>query len=325
MHGGDRNRTSPFAFTGNKFEFRALGSRMSLGAAQHGAQHDRRRGDRRARRRSSRPSSTAGTELDDGRHSRSSRRPRTANKQIVFDGDGYSEEWHAEAEKRGLLQPAHDARRAAVARRRADRRRCSRSTACSPSASSRRATRSLVEQYVIKLNIEAETAASIARTMILPAAVRHLDAAQGGRRRGPRSTRPTPLVDELVEAIVALEEANDGPPGRRGRSSWRKYMRDTVIAAMDGVRDGRRQAREASSPTTSGRCRSTRRCCSSSSRRRRTLAGSEAPARRGFRRSRSRPDKVSATSVREGRRGDLTGGASSHPAAKWPPRSASLK
>ena len=31
MHGGDRNRTSPFAFTGNKFEFRALGSSMSLG------------------------------------------------------------------------------------------------------------------------------------------------------------------------------------------------------------------------------------------------------------------------------------------------------
>src|SRR4029078_9166069 len=30
-HGGDRNRTSPFAFTGNKFEFRALGSSMSLG------------------------------------------------------------------------------------------------------------------------------------------------------------------------------------------------------------------------------------------------------------------------------------------------------
>ena len=31
MHGGDRNRTSPFAFTGNKFEFRALGSSKSLG------------------------------------------------------------------------------------------------------------------------------------------------------------------------------------------------------------------------------------------------------------------------------------------------------
>ena len=50
MHGGDRNRTSPFAFTGNKFEFRALGSSMSLSLPEHGAQHDRRRGDRRPRR-----------------------------------------------------------------------------------------------------------------------------------------------------------------------------------------------------------------------------------------------------------------------------------
>ncbi len=50
LHGGDRNRTSPFAFTGNKFEFRALGSSMSLVLPEHGAEHDRRRGDRRAGR-----------------------------------------------------------------------------------------------------------------------------------------------------------------------------------------------------------------------------------------------------------------------------------
>ena len=41
-HDGDRNRTSPFAFTGNKFEFRALGSSMSLALPEHCAQHDRR-------------------------------------------------------------------------------------------------------------------------------------------------------------------------------------------------------------------------------------------------------------------------------------------
>ena len=43
MHGGDRNRTSPFAFTGNKFEFRALGSSQSLVAPEHRAEHDRGR------------------------------------------------------------------------------------------------------------------------------------------------------------------------------------------------------------------------------------------------------------------------------------------
>ena len=101
MHGGDRNRTSPFAFTGNKFEFRALGSSMSL----------------------SLPNTVLNTivaeavdylaeELEDaleaGADLEAALRPilqrsYAANKQIVFGGDNYSEEWHAEAESRGLL------------------------------------------------------------------------------------------------------------------------------------------------------------------------------------------------------------------------------
>ena len=101
MHGGDRNRTSPFAFTGNKFEFRALGSSMSL----------------------SLPNTVLNTivaeaidylaeELEDGLETgtelEAALRPilqcsYAANKQIVFGGDNYSEEWHAEAAARGLL------------------------------------------------------------------------------------------------------------------------------------------------------------------------------------------------------------------------------
>src|SRR5438105_3761738 len=100
-HGGDRNRTSPFAFTGNKFEFRALGSSMSL----------------------SLPNTVLNTivaeaiddlaeelenSLQGGKDLEAALRPilrksYAANKQIVFGGDNYSEEWHAEAERRGLL------------------------------------------------------------------------------------------------------------------------------------------------------------------------------------------------------------------------------
>ena len=77
-----------------------------------------------------------------------------------------------------------------------------------------------VEQYATKLNIEAETAASIARTMILPAAVRHL-----AELRGRRAS--TALVGEVeragrassYDAILALEEANAEPPGRARASS----------------------------------------------------------------------------------------------------------
>ena len=101
LHGGDRNRTSPFAFTGNKFEFRALGSSMSL----------------------SFPNTVLNTivaeaidylseELDDALQSGKSvedalrpvlQRSYADNKQVVFGGDGYSEAWHDEAERRGLL------------------------------------------------------------------------------------------------------------------------------------------------------------------------------------------------------------------------------
>ncbi len=98
MDGGDRNRTSPFAFTGNKFEFRALGSSMSLAF----------------------PNTVLNTivaeaidELSDKLESAAGgdvaekvaavvKESYTANKSVCFMGDNYSEEWHAEAESRGL-------------------------------------------------------------------------------------------------------------------------------------------------------------------------------------------------------------------------------
>ena len=64
---------------------------------------------------SSRRSSTAKARRSRRPSARSSSEVWAANKQIVFDGDNYSDEWHAEAEQRGPAEPAHDARRAAVA------------------------------------------------------------------------------------------------------------------------------------------------------------------------------------------------------------------
>src|ERR1700678_1426042 len=101
MHGGDRNRTSPFAFTGNKFEFRALGSSMSLSLPNTvlntivAEAIDDLAGDLE-------DGLEAGTELEAALRP-ILQRSYAANKQIVFGGDNYSEEWHEEAEKRGLL------------------------------------------------------------------------------------------------------------------------------------------------------------------------------------------------------------------------------
>ncbi len=170
-HGGDRNRTSPFAFTGNKFEFRALGSSMSLAF----------------------PNTVLNTivaeaidELADKLEAKTSggmdaaeavievvKESYSANKAICFDGDNYSEEWHAEAEQRGLknLRTTPDALLEVIAEGSVEAFE-------KYSVLSKRELESRfevwIEQYALRANIEAETTFSIAKTMILPAAMRHL-------------------------------------------------------------------------------------------------------------------------------------------------------
>ena len=93
------------------------------------------------------------------------------------------------------------------------------------------------EQYVININIESETAATIARTMLLPAAVRHLNEL---RASGLEELigEVEPVVKELHFALLKLEDANldeNHPDGSAQKESI--YMRDTVITAMEDVRE----------------------------------------------------------------------------------------
>jgi glutamine synthetase len=232
MHGGDRNRTSPFAFTGNKFEFRALGSSQSLAlpntvlntivaeAIEELA----------AKLEHATGGGTATNEavVDIVRES------YAANKQVCFDGDNYDEAWHTEAEQRGLanLRTTPDALPWLVEEQTI-------STFERYRVLSERELESrfevMVEQYTTRVNIEAETAASIARTMLLPAAVRHLaDLKAAGSEALVAETEG--LVGEFYDAILALEKANEGHPAEEGLE-LAKYMRDTVVTAMGAARD----------------------------------------------------------------------------------------
>jgi glutamine synthetase len=152
---------------------------------------------------------------------------------IIFNGDGYSEEWHAEAKERGLynLPTTPDALPWIV----------NKQTVKAFEAYNVLSSRELesrydvfVEQYATKLNIEAETAASMARTLILPAAVRHLTELKASGVAG-LAEEVEPLVEDLYAAILALEQANDHE-GPDGGIKHAKYMRDTVIPAMTAVR-----------------------------------------------------------------------------------------
>ena len=93
------------------------------------------------------------------------------------------------------------------------------------------------EQYVININIEAETAASIGRTMLIPASVRYLNEL---RASGLKELvgELEPLIKELHFAQVKLEDANldeNHPDASIMKEAL--YMRDTVILAMEDVRD----------------------------------------------------------------------------------------
>ncbi len=235
MHGGDRNRTSPFAFTGNKFEFRALGSSQSLGL----------------------PNTVLNTiaaeaidslaedlenELKMGKSLEDALRPiiqksYAENKQIVFGGDGYSEEWHQEAERRGLLnlRATPDALPYLI----------NDETVTAFSNYGVLSERELharyevfLEQYVTKLNIESETAASIARTLLLPASIRY-KAELLAAEEPELANDVGELISAFVESLKTLEDVNlkDNQPEDGGILTHAKYMHDTVLPAMGAVRE----------------------------------------------------------------------------------------
>jgi glutamine synthetase len=232
MHGGDRNRTSPFAFTGNKFEFRALGASESLAF----------------------PNTVLNTiaaeaidELADKLEAKISGGADAAeavievvkdaygeNRQIVFDGDNYAEEWHAEAEQRGLknLRTTPDALPEVLS---------DQTVAAFENYQvlSKRELESRyevwVEQYAIRANIEAEETFSIAQTMLLPAGLRHL-ALIGEAGVSSLEGEVRELVDELVAALGELKDANAYPEDLEGME-LAVYARDNQIAAMAKVRE----------------------------------------------------------------------------------------
>jgi glutamine synthetase len=234
LHGGDRNRTSPFAFTGNKFEFRALGSSQSL----------------------SLPNTVLNTivaaaiddladdledALGDGTDIEAAllpilQRSYAANKQIVFGGDNYSEEWHAEAERRGLLNltATPDAMPYLVSDQ-------TQELFSNYGVLSERELESryevFLEQYVTKLNIEAETAAAIARTLLVPAAARYISVLVAAQLPSLASEVEQEL-STLVDGTRALESANLAENQPHGDVlGHAEYMRDTTIPAMATVRE----------------------------------------------------------------------------------------
>jgi glutamine synthetase len=229
----DRNRTSPFAFTGNKFEFRAVGSSAPIYWPQtvlNTAVADSLK--------------QLADELDGLEHGDFDgltiilSRIVNANKQVLFEGNGYSEEWHAEAERRGLPnnRTTVDALPALTTPKAIE-------LFSSFGVLTEREIVSRAdiywERYVKVLNIEALCALDIAKTMILPATASYLGRlAAAGSSRGIASVseKVAGLADALVDAIHHLEHAQHEAHGAESVQAEARICVDSVIPAQAALR-----------------------------------------------------------------------------------------
>ena len=217
-HSGDRNRTSPFAFTGNKFEFRAVGSSASIAwpntvlntiAAESldflATELERAAG------KAPTPARLQSAVLS------VLKKVLKQHKRVIFDGDNYSSEWHAEAEKRGLPNFRDSVAAFPVLRTKKNVDLFRKYNVLSKTELDSR-THVVIEKWVKQLIIEAETMIGITRTHVLPAALRHqqrvAEAVHATEQAGVKSPDTTAalkdsvtLVSHLRQTLAALERA----------------------------------------------------------------------------------------------------------------------
>jgi glutamine synthetase len=241
---GDRNRTSPFAFTGNKFEYRAVGSSQSIAGPNlvlNTIVAESLDGLATQLETAVKAGKDLNAEIQ-------ALLPRiiAESKDVIYNGDNYVEAWQVEAEARGLPN-----RRNAVD---------SLPDLTAPKSIevfgkygvfSERELHAryeiLLENYKKTIAIEAQLTLQMAQRMILPAALRYqaqvaqaITALKAAGANVPKVQ--TALLHELVETIEELQTGidrlsdviEDHPEG--DTLSHARYARDTIIPAMGDVR-----------------------------------------------------------------------------------------
>jgi glutamine synthetase len=206
---GDRNRTSPFAFTGNKFEFRAVGSAFSVAGPLTvlntimADSLDKLADELATELKSTKDFNVALQKV--------LKEILTKHGRIIFNGNGYSEEWHKEAEKRGLknLRTTPEALPEIVSQSTVDV--FSRQGVLSKDELHSR-EEIYTHSYVLSVKTESKLTSDIGRTLLLPAALKFAadltpvaDSKSGGKLRKDVLA----LADELAAALDTLDKARD--------------------------------------------------------------------------------------------------------------------
>jgi glutamine synthetase len=239
---GDRNRTSPFAFTGNRFEFRAVGASQSIAGPMVAINTIVAESLDYIANQLEAAVAEDPIELH-AAVQRVLREIIAKHGAIIFNGDGYSEAWHAEAEERGLpnLKTTVDALPVLGSDEVV-------SLFENYGVLSKRETLSrlevYLEQYCLSVNVEAKTTVEMAKTIIFPAAVRYQGElagtcaslkAVGFEFDTDTLEKLTGLVKELQGGVAALEGALAAEPGDGTHAHAEHACRD-VVPAMLAVR-----------------------------------------------------------------------------------------
>jgi glutamine synthetase len=239
---GDRNRTSPFAFTGNRFEFRAVGSGQSVAGplvALNTILADSLQwiGDRLEEQLSS------GAPLQEAAFA-VLKRTMDEHGAVVFGGDGYSSEWHSKAvEERGLENLRTSADALPVLERPEIRDLFQRQGVLTPVELESR-FEVYAEQYILAIEVETRLAVRIARTQIYPVAMQCLERLSRSLRdqeaigiqtdRGLAATIAD-LNSKLVHRASALEEALAHPP--HDTHGHLRHCADTLMPLIGSLRE----------------------------------------------------------------------------------------
>lgn len=236
QHTGDRNRTSPFAFTGNKFEFRAVGSSQSVSfpitvlntIAAESIDAMAAKIEAKMKKRQSFESALKDVLKETYK----------THERIIFNGDGYADAWQKEAKKRGLLnlRTSIDAFDQLLEKKNI-------TLFSSYNVLSQRELEAreeiMFDQYFKTVNIEGETTEWMAQTQILPSALKylaHVQSVTGISKAAQRTADDLAAkIDVLGDALDVLHQQNVDLGGDTVHSKA-KHMQDNVIPAMNAVR-----------------------------------------------------------------------------------------
>lgn len=243
-HSGDRNRTSPMAFTGNRFEFRAVGSNSSIAGplvAMNTIMAE--------------ALDEAATLLEKADTSTEKKLGTAVEKYIkqvwkechnvVFNGDGYSDAWHKEAEKRGLPNLRTTADALPVLKEKTYATLFKKYKILSKRELDSR-YEVYAEQYVASVNVESNLVVEIAKTQIFPAAVRYQSElalslanlkAVGIESDHETINEVTGLIGTLQTTIKELEALKDKEETVKGIEKHCMFIKDQILPKMLEVRE----------------------------------------------------------------------------------------